>query len=155
MDTPTPCTEVYDLFTVLVEDYKFNELNKLSEEDLNIYLQGFLRFSVGKFRCNNQQLIDNVDFANDTFTIKVNEANMQMLALLMREFWFQKLVNNVLQFQWTLNDTDFKHYSEAQNLKEKELKYQMLREENSQLITDYQLGYTVNWEEWKNGNYYK
>lgn len=150
----TEFTEVYDLFTVLCSDYKFNELYLISPDNLNTYLQPYLRFAIDEFRkvCD-QPIQENIDLENGTFTIELKEYNKIPLARLMIKYWFQHLVNDVLQVQAKLNDTDFKHYAEANNLNAKQSTYQQMREESSQILTDYSIEHSINWRNWANGFY--
>lgn len=150
----TEFTEIYDLFTVLCSDYKFNELYLISPDSLNTYLQPYLRFAINEFaKVCDQKLQENMDLDNGTFTIELKEYNKIPLARLMIKYWFQHLVNDVLQIQSKLNDTDFKHYAEANNLNAKQSTYQQMREESSQILTDYSIEHSINWRAWRNGIY--
>lgn len=151
----TSFTEIYDLFLSLCEDYHFNELFNISEENLNTYLQPYLRFAVNDFmKCCDQKLQDKMDLENGAFTLVLPEYNKIPLAMLMIKYWFNHLVNDILQIQNKLNDTDFKHFAEANNLNAKKSAYSQMQEECSQLLTDYAILHSVDWGKWRNGIYY-
>jgi len=75
-----------------------------------------------------------------------------ILADLMLIKWLEKQINNVTQFNLLLNDTDFKRYSEAQNLTSKVAHKNQLREIVNQDMTKYGLKNTK-WSDWQNGVY--
>lgn len=66
--------------------------------------------------------------------------------------WLAKELKDVLQMRWNLTDSDFKHYSEAQNTKSKQDVLSELREECSQLLVDYGMKHT-DWDSWLLGNF--
>ncbi len=145
---------IYNHFTSLVNDYKINNLFKLGESDLNDYLEPSLLSSVTKFApyCR-LELINNIDYANQEFEIDLSLSEIVILANLMVEHWFMKEINNALQINAKLSDTDFKHYAEGQNLSSKKDRLATIQENNAQMIQQYQLNYYINWDEWRNGYY--
>ena len=66
--------------------------------------------------------------------------------------WLDKQINNVTQFNLLLSDTDFRRYSEAQNLTAKVSHRNQLREIVNQNMLKYSLKNT-SWTDWANGNY--
>lgn len=152
----TEFTEVYDLFLMLVQDYKFNELLDSSEADLSLYLKPFLLFSIQRFSpyCVND-LSNKIDNSGDKFTIDLTLDEKVILARLMVQFWLERMVQDITQINGKLNDTDFKHFSEAQNLKSKQDYLNTVREDVAQIITNYQLNRKVVWGDWANGEFYK
>ena len=141
-------TEIYDLFLVMVRDYKLDKLYDSSTTDFETYLKGFLMKAIPKFTNTKQPLTyTGTSFDND-LTVKEND----ILSTLMCIEWLTKEVNDVTQFTNSLNDTDFKRYSESQNLTSKKARYNDLREIVNQDMVDYDLK-TTDWESWRNGSY--
>jgi len=66
--------------------------------------------------------------------------------------WMNWSINNITQMEITLNDNDYKHYSEERNLSGKNNHRNMLREILDQDIIVYGLKHTP-FKEWAAGNY--
>lgn len=148
----TPYTDVYDLFMQQIKDYSLVELYNLSDTDFETYLQGFLVLAIGEFIHNCTQDLTNRDDANGTFSFDLDEENQIILSKYMVKYWLAKEVKDVLQMNLNLTDRDFKHYSEAQNLKSKQDFLIMLTEECSQMLVDYQFR-KVDWSSWASGEF--
>lgn len=141
----TELREVYDLFMQTVTDYRLIDLFDTSELDFENYLQSFLEFAIVDFRVCNQSL----DFDNNTktFPVVLSRENIVILAKLMMKHWLSKNINDITQMNLHITDRDFKVYSEAMNLREKNIYYESIKEECSQLLIDY--GYDkVDWDNW-------
>jgi hypothetical protein len=151
----TTFEEVYDLFTIVVQDYKLTELYNYSVEhtsdDFTTYLQGFLIRAIPRFTyCANSLSYTTTPTAQFTATLTLNEK--EILSDLMVVEWFDREINDVTQFNLHLNDTDFKHYAEGQNLKEKSDRIDRLREKIKQDMTDYEFG-NIDWNAWASGDF--
>jgi hypothetical protein len=134
---------------LLVSDYKLDTIYITSGSSaFSNYLQPWLFFSIGEFETVCNQSLD-YNAITQTFTETLSLDNQRMLAQVMVRYWLQKEVQDVLQMRLSITDKDFKHYSEAQNLKEKQSAYNSKREEISQLIQDYSYNKTINWTDWK------
>lgn len=153
---PTQFSTIYDLFTSLVQDYKIYDIYLEDPAKINDYLQNFLTLAVQEFSplCT-ENLMSNYNTGEKQFNITLNLTDSIMLARLMVVPWLQNVVQNILQIDSKLSDTDFKTYSEANNLKEKKDFLEVARERNSQLLSEYAQNYVIDWEAWKSGNYYK
>lgn len=148
---PTLFSDIYDLFLSGVSDYKINELFAVSTTDAETYLQGFLMKAIPKFNHCKQDLT--YILTTDAYfvsTLSLSEQNI--LSDWMQIQWFNKEINDVTQFQLHLNNTDFRHYAESQNLKAKSDRVNELREIVNQDMTDYSLKY-IDWNSWENGKY--
>jgi flagellar basal body P-ring protein FlgI len=77
-----------------------------------------------------------------------------MLSKLMVEKWLEKEVQDVNQMNLHLQDRDFKVYSESQNLKEKSLHLDKVKEYNAQSITVYSYNKSTDWANWFSGTFY-
>lgn len=145
----TPFEDVIDLALVRIQDYK---LNKLYQTPIlwQDYLNGFLINAISEFRNCKQSL--EYDLVALTFNSNLTNYEIAILASWFVYYWFEREVNNVEQFNEHLTDTDFKHYSEAQNLKEKSLYKDKSREIAMQKMEDYGMD-NVKWKEWANGDF--
>ena len=142
----TSIIEVADLFTMLVSDYRLDSLYITSgSSGFNTYLEGWLLFAIGDFSVCNQDLAYST--TTQTFTETLTQENINILAQLMVKFWMQKLVQDILQTNSAIQDHDYKTFSAAANLKEKQNMYNAKREELSQLLNDYAFENNT-WSSW-------
>jgi hypothetical protein len=143
----TESNEVYDLFLALINDHRLISLYQTSGSAVfYIYLEPWLLMAINEFsEVANQSL--GYDLDTQVFTEELTAQNKIILAQIMTKYWLQKEVQDVLQMRLTLQDRDFKHYSEAQNLKEKKDLYSLKCEEIDLILNRY--AYKNNdWETW-------
>ena len=114
----TPYSEVFDLFLASIQDYKINRLYEKSVEDMENYLMPFLIKAITNFRKCKTDLEDRDD-VNKIFNQTLSTDEKVILSNLMIVEWLTKEVNDILGMKLFLQDTDFKTYSQSQNLKEK------------------------------------
>lgn len=114
----TPYSEVFDLFLASIQDYKINRLYEKSVEDMENYLMPFLIKAITNFRKCKTDLEDRDD-ENRIFNQTLSTDEKVILSNLMIVEWLTKEVNDILGMKLFLQDTDFKTYSQSQNLKEK------------------------------------
>ena len=114
----TPYSEVFDLFLASIQDYRINRLYEKSVEDMENYLIPFLIKAITNFRKCKTDLEDRDD-TNKVFNQTLSTDEKVILSNLMIVEWLTKEVNDILGMKNYLQDTDFKTYSSAQNLKEK------------------------------------
>lgn len=148
----TPYSDVFDYFLTHVKDWKLTELYKISPNDFETYLLGFMVTSIPLFTNCRQSLARNDE--TKEFVETLTEQNVDVLSSIMVEKWLEKEVQDVRQMSLNINDRDFKHYSEAQNLKEKSDQWGKIREKNSQMLVDYGFQDTTYWTNMLSGNYY-
>jgi len=150
----TPYTDLYDLMLMQIKDYNLDALyqSEDGEEKLNIYLQGFLVLAIPSFN-NCQHDLSNRDDTSGTFNFDLTDAEKVILVDLMVIRWLVKEIQDVTQMKNILNDTDFKMYSNANNLSSKQNYLTELRERVSQAMSNYSLKY-INWNKWFTGVYY-
>lgn len=152
---PTLFTGIYDLFLVQVQDYKTDVLYDQGVNVLNDYLAGFLRFAINRFaRYCDQDIVATADYTTGQFTIILTAKNQIMLAKEMKVFWAEREVNNVLQFENLLSDTDFKRHSESANLREKRILLNDIIERVSQEELDYHLMYQRSRATWEASDFF-
>ena len=150
----TPFTEIYDLFLVMVQDYKIDILYDVSEITLNNYLKGFLTYAITAFSQYCTQDLGTADFDSGYFTITLNLENKIMLAKEMQSPWMERIANKVIDMEMQLSDTDFKRYSEAQNLTAKNARLQTIREKISQDELDYFMLYNRSRDDWESSGFF-
>ena len=114
----TPYSEVFDLFLTSIQDYRINRLYEKSVEDMENYLMSFLIKAIVNFRKCKTDLEDRDD-TNKVFNQTLSTDEKVILSNLMIVEWLTKEVNDILSLRNFLQDTDFKTYSQANNLKEK------------------------------------
>ena len=148
----TSYTIIYDSFVLKIKDYQLTALYQSSPTDFNTYLSGFLIDAIQDFVSSCRQDLTDRDDGNLTFNIDLEDINVYILAELMVKHWLEKEIQDTSQMKLHLTDRDFKHYSEAQNLKSKQDYYATVLERTSQLIVDYQFNET-DWSGWANGDF--
>lgn len=146
----TPFDSIYDLFLVEIQDYNLDNLYAATPTDFYNYLQGYLVKAIPDFSNCIQDLQNNYDTVNAVFNLTLTLTEQVILANLMTIKWLNKQINDIKQMNLHLNDTDFKFYSEAQNLREKVNHRNNLREIVNQDMVTYGLK-NVNWTNWQNG----
>lgn len=147
----TKFESIYSLFLATIQDY---HISKLFETDLDIaedLLQTFLIRAVHKFK-NCIKPIQNLDLEAKSFNTELDINEINILSDLMVLSWLEWNNNNILQMNFSLNDNDFRHYSEEKNLKEKTAYTDRWREEVEQEMVDYGL-YRTPFKDWAVGKY--
>jgi len=144
----TSFEEIYDLFLMEIKDYK---LNRLVSSELTIYLEGFLMLAIPDFD-NCVKDLEDFDLSLGTFNSNLNLREKTIVSKIMVLKWLGKEINDVTQFNLHLNDSDFKHYAEGQNLKEKVEYSNRMREIISQDMLQYGIKNTP-WSAWANGSF--
>ena len=150
MSASTSLSEVYDLFMQNITDYRLNALFNTSDKDFETYLQGWLEYAIVEFANCDQDL--EYDEYTKLFPVTLSRENKIILATLMMKYWLQKNVNDITQMNLHVTDRDFKVASEAQNLREKVVYLNIVKEQCSQMLNDYSYR-KVGWDDWFNQNF--
>ena len=146
----TTFSEIIDVALVTIQDYKLNSLYQTNPEDFQTITNAFLLRGLPQFiNCKTPLTYD---MGAQTFTNTLSPLEISILADLWVYEWFEWHVQNVTQFENKMTPSDFKHYSEAENLKQKSEYLDRLREKHSQKMVDYGL-LNVDWGTWGNGNF--
>lgn len=147
----THISEIVDIFMMLTVDYKLRKLFSMSEEVLNNYVEAWLILAIVDF---NSVRADNLIYDKDTqtFSTTLNSEDIKILARLMVRYWLEKEVNDVLAFENTLQDHDFKTYSQAQNLDSKRNLLNLQIEETDKVLSLYTYR-NNNWSSWLNQSF--
>jgi ribosome-associated toxin RatA of RatAB toxin-antitoxin module len=149
----TKFSEIFDLFMVKIKDWRLQALFESSVHDFENYLSGFLVLAVPSFAPICVQALTYNEETKE-FNVELSVENKVILSQLMVENWLAKEVQDVNQMNLHLMDRDFKIYSEAQNLKEKSLHLDKVKEYNSLAITSYSYLHSINWQNWLSGNFF-
>lgn len=134
---------VIDLAMATIQDYKLNNLYDASENDFATITNAFLIRGIPEFtNCKHSLAYDTTQKA---FLADLTPMEISILADLWVYEWMSWHVNNVTQFQGKMSPSDFKHYSEAENLKQKSEYLDRIREKFNQKMVDYSLQ-TIDWD---------
>lgn len=149
----TPFSDIFNLFLNTIQDYRIAKMfADESKKDMAVdLLNTFLYKAISKFD-NCVKDIANVDMSSGTFNVALDIREKTILSDLMVLSWLDWNINDIRQMNWTLNDNDFRHYSEEKNLREKSMYADRLREKVYQDMTDYGYIHTP-FKEWAVGNY--
>ena len=145
----TPFSTIYDQFMQFVTDYRLVELYNASVPNFETYLSGFLTPAITDFKNANQSLV----YSSSTFTETLSVENIKILALLMKKYWLTKEIDDITQMNLHSLDRDFRLHSENQNMREKQSRLILEREQLSQMLVDYGLD-NVDWSSWLNGEFF-
>lgn len=129
---------VIDRALSAIQDYKLAKLYQKSAADFQTYCDGHLIAAIPKF----YQAKDNLSYnaTTRTFDRDLTDIEVSILANLWVLEWWEQQKNNAAQIELKLKTpSSFSYNSEAQNMKEKQVVIDKLREENNRLITGYQL----------------
>lgn len=134
----TSFDKVIDLALVKVDDYKLVKLYKQSEENFTKWCDGFLLSAIPNFFQCRQSL----DYNTDTreFVSELTNSEISILADLWIIEWFNRETQDSTKINALLQTSgSFKTHAASQNLKEKGVYLDALREKVNQKVTDYQL----------------
>lgn len=132
----TPYSDVFNLFLTSIQDYRINKLYSQSVEQMENYLMPFLIKAITNFRKCKTDLEDRDD-VNKVFNQTLSTDEKVILSNLMIVEWLTKEVNDILSLKLFLQDTDFKTYSQSQNLKEKRELLTTMKDMVDKQITQY------------------
>lgn len=146
----TTFDSIIDLALVSIQDYKLDKLCVTSPDNFEKITNAFLIRGLPNFTCCKKSLA--YDTAERKFVVDLEPLEISILADLWVYEWMNWHVNNVTQFENKMTPSDFKHYSEAENLKQKSEQLDKIREKFNQKMIDYQLKYN-DWSGWAGGSY--
>lgn len=143
----TSFDNVIDMALTVIQDYKLNNLYKDDQESFEAITNAFLIKGLPEF--TNCKTPLNYDIQSHEFLNDLSLLEISILADLWVYQWFQWHLQNVTQFEGKMTPSDFKHFSEAENLKQKSEYLDRLREKYSQKMVDYDLS-NLDWLTWGN-----
>lgn len=116
----TKFDEIYKIFlNGISNDYRIKQMFEKNEELANDMLSTWLTKAVAYFTDCSQDLEDNFDIDNGTFTLSLSLTEKIILADLMLLVWMDWNINNITQMNLSLQDSDFNRHAETQNLRGK------------------------------------
>ena len=146
----TKFSEIYHIFLNSIQDYHLKRIFQENIELAEDMLQTFLIKAVASFY--NCDKIKNFDTVSGEFECKLNIEEKNILANFMILSWLDYSINDITQMELNLNDSEFRHYSEEKNLKEKVEYANKIREITTQSMTIYGL-HNTDFKQWAVGNY--
>ena len=151
MQNTTSFEEMYKKFLSKVQDFKMKNLFLNNANVAAELCREFLNKAIAKFTCCKKD-IRHVNETLGCFNVELDIVEKDILSSLMVEAWLDRLCLDVTQMGLTLQDTDFRHYAEAQNLDKKTMVRDEIREINAQDMWNYSFSNT-DFSEWASGNY--
>ncbi len=140
----TNYSTIYELFLAGIQDYKIDYLFRDSVEDAEEYMKTFLIRGLINFD-NCKKDLEDRDDELQKFFIQLNTRERVILSNLMIVEWLTKEVNDILQMKLHLQDHDFKTFSEAHNLREKQTYLSTFEERVDKQMNKY--GYSnIDWD---------
>lgn len=133
----TSFDNIIDLALTTIRDYRIDKLYQTDICAFKQYLDGFIVRGVARFtNCLE-------DLSYDVMIREFNNNLSNLVQSIIADYtvieWMTSCTLDVTQFQLHLSNSEFKHFSEAENLKQKRDTLDGLREKVSQLCTDYQI----------------
>ena len=141
MTKGTPFKDIYDLALVIIQDPKIDNLYQYSlehnDDAFATYMEGFLMRAIPLF--DGSLISLDFDTEEKCFINILNIKEKEVLANIIERLWWKSETNIDEYIALGLQGRDRKTHSEASNLKAKSEHMVKLREEISQIITNYQL----------------
>jgi hypothetical protein len=149
----TPVSDVNDLFLARINDYRITTIFQSSGSlVMTQYLDPWILDAIDMFGGICTQSLAYTLTSGSVegyFTEDLTTEHKNILSQIMVQFWLSKSVSDILQMNNSLQDSDFKTFSQAQNLTAKKDYLNNVKESVSQLLVNY--GYKNNdWENWRN-----
>lgn len=146
----TTFNDIIDMALITIQDYKLNNLYQTNPKDFQAITNAFLLKGLPEFyNCKTPLTYDST---TQSFNNTLTPLEISILSDLWVYEWFNWHIQNVTQFENKMTPSDFKHYSEAENLKQKSEYLDKLREKHNQKMVDYDLK-NIDWASWGNGNF--
>jgi hypothetical protein len=146
-------SDINQLALVSIRDYKIDKL--FTTNDIATFesqMKGYLLKAIPKFTNCKYDLDSITDITNSQFTNDLSLTEQTILSDLQVIEWLNSKILDITQLNLHLNDTDFKRYSEAQNLTAKMNTRNILRETINQDMENYSIK-NIPWSDWMSGNY--
>lgn len=133
---PTPFDTIIDLALTLIDDYALINLYNQNQQKFFTVCDSYLIAAIPNFTRCKQSL--SYDATLRQFDNELTDLEISILADYWILAWFKKQTQDSKKFNALLQSSAFKSHSAAQNLKEKNIYLNGLREKVSQKVTDYQ-----------------
>lgn len=131
----TKVTDVFERFLSKITNYSFLTISK---EELEATLMDYLRSAIANFhKCKKSLNIVDDENGEKVFEEELTPYEQEILAMYMIiEYLRPRIVTDEI-IEQSLSDKDFKIYSQANQLRELNLLYRMLRREVDKKVTEY------------------
>ena len=129
----TPYIDIYSSFLIKISD--FSHL-KLTQEELEIELEGYMKSALVKFKRCRQDLADRDDELKQ-FNVDLSDDEKEIVSTLMIVEYMKPKVLTTENLKQTMSDKDFKTYSQANHIKELLTLYKECKSEANKLLTEY------------------
>ena len=90
----TSFSEIYDDFMTTVTDYTLITLYNASVSDFETYISAFLIKAIEDFSLKCDQ---DLSYSSSTFSETLSQKNIDMLALLVKQHWLEKTIDDIKQ----------------------------------------------------------
>lgn len=127
-------SEIFDYFLNKISDYDL--LKNLENSEINKLCNMYLRSSIAHFiKCKKD--LSKRDDNQQMFLISLDELEIEIISSLMVIEWLKPYINNRLNLSSFLGDSDFKTYSQANQLNSLVELQKKLQEDIERLLMEY------------------
>lgn len=131
----TSISEIYDNFLSNVSDYTFLEM---TDDEIDEHLFTYFKSAKTKFyKCKSNLTLVEDAFGEKWFTTELHPMEIEILTALMHVQYMKAQVMATEVIKQSLSDKSFRIYSQANQLRELNITYRMLRTEAKKMITEY------------------
>lgn len=132
----TPLCEIVDQAMITIGDYKLDRIAQVDPETFSTIIEGYMVRGMPKF----EGCLKPLDYsrAEHCFYAYLDIYEVDIIASLVVLEWYERQLQDVLQFTESLKNSDFQRYSTGQNLRPRQEYIAELRRKVKQDITNYQ-----------------
>lgn len=130
-------SEVYDSFLSKISDYSLLS-DTLTNEEIDEDLFSYFKTARTKFyRCNSSLEVVENEFGEKEFTVVLHPFEIEVLVTLMLVEYIKPQLLSSESLKQSLSDKDFKIYSQANQIRELRLLFNVLKADANKMITEY------------------
>lgn len=133
----TTFDDIEDIAMITIRDYRIDNLAMTDPSVFRTYLDGFLIRAVPKF----VNCLDSLEYDESAraFARELKDMEKEILACFFNIEWMTAQIQDVTEFRLHMKNREFSIASEGENLKQKRVFVNDMREKANQLTTDYQI----------------
>lgn len=129
----TELSTIYDSFLSMISDYRFFKISpEALEDELFVY---FKKARAKFYKCKKKLSISKDD--NSLIEDELSDYEIEVITNLMLVEYMKPIIISSEIVKQSMSDKDFKVYSQANQLRELNLLYKMLRAEANKMINEY------------------
>ena len=132
----TPLCEIVYQAMITIGDYKLDRIAQVDPETFGTIIEGYMVRGVSKFEGCLKPL--NYSRIEHCFYADLDMFEVDIVASLVVIEWYERQLQDILQFVEPLKNADFAKYSTGQNLRPRQEYIAELRRKVKQDITNYQ-----------------